>query len=81
MRGAGALSVCVRLCMLISCFIEEAVFACADRSDFLCEKKGLEKKRECVDSHESVWETSSFLGSCPALPAKSSPLVKCKRNM
>lgn len=46
------------VCVLISCFIEEAVFACTDRcSDFLCEKKG-QKKKDYVNSHESVWETT-----------------------
>lgn len=50
MGGGGAwqwtavcVCVCVRL-MSISCFIEEAAFACTDRSDFHCEKKKAEKK-------------------------------------
>lgn len=53
---AVCVCVCVRL-MSISCFIEEAAFACTDRSDFHCEKKKAEKKKS-VNSHESVWETA-----------------------
>lgn len=57
-------SVCVCVCVLTSCFIEEAVFACRDHySDFLfffcCEKRT--EKKDCVNSHESVWETTSIV--------------------
>lgn len=57
------------------------MFACTDRySDFLCEKKA-EKKKDCVNSHESVWEQRVlFLGSCPTFLVKTyfGSLVKCK---
>lgn len=56
--------VCVCVCVLISCFIEEVVFACTDRySDFLCEKKA--QKKNCVNSHESVWEQRVVSGKLP----------------
>lgn len=65
--------VCVCARMSISCFIEEAVFACTDRySDFLCEGKKEEKKKKCVNSHESVWETTSIVsGKMPCSLSKT----------
>lgn len=69
----GVYGLCVRVCVLISCFIEEALFTCTDRySDFHCEKKkdSKKKKREkLVSILMNLYgkQLALFLGSCPAL--------------
>lgn len=63
--------VCVCVCVLISCFIEEVVFACTDRySDFLCEKKA-QKKRLCQFSWICMGTTSIVSGKLPYFLSKN----------